>query len=163
MTFCNGLVEVCKKDIKNTKQGACLKEYLKKTVDTSVSDTEEDSVMDELLTEGTSKTLYYLSEIHCISEDGQEETCLYRYTYDVSGRMTAGTDSCGNGYMTNVYDEKGRIVSQTDANDITTTYAYDTTTEYQRTITTITYADGSTKKQVFNAQGYVICCAIIFL
>ena len=91
------------------------------------------------------------------------DTCTYQY--DASHRMTSWSDENGNLVIKNVYDEKGRVIKQTDANGSVATLIYgeNTTTtidnegnktvykydDNKRTIA-ITYPDGSWVKNVYN-------------
>ena len=103
-----------------------------------------------------SKEKYYREINYLESISLKEEGVLYRYTYDGNGHITKGTDAEGVAYMTNTYDEKGRVIEQKDGENTATKYAYDTESEYLRTVTDITYADGSQRQQVSNEGGHII-------
>ena len=95
---------------------------------------------------------------------------VLRFTYDGAHRMTAWYDENGNCVVANTYDEKGRVIRQTDAeggvvslsygngrtetvdaNGNKTVYYYDGSF---RTVK-IEYPDGSTESRSYNGQGYL--------
>ncbi|MFG3002227.1 DUF6531 domain-containing protein [Streptomyces sp. NPDC048340] len=64
--------------------------------------------------------------------DGAIET----YGYDGSGRLDKVTNAAGRAVAANVYDVQGRVASQTDADNRTTTFAYSKNGEFDQTDTT---------------------------
>jgi len=71
-------------------------------------------------------------------------TCLTRLTqpaesrlfaYDSSHRVASITLPNGSLLLQNVYDSQGRVISQTNGRNFTTTFAYDTPSSGQTTIT----------------------------
>jgi RHS repeat-associated protein len=57
-----------------------------------------------------------------------------QYAYDANHRMTSATDPRGNIYLQNQYDGLGRVTSQKNARNFTTTFEYDTPTPGTTTI-----------------------------
>jgi len=60
---------------------------------------------------------------------------ITHYTYDVNHRMTTIVNSLGDTFIANIYDSKGRVIKQTDADNQATTLAYDTPSAGKTTIT----------------------------
>ncbi|MBQ3545208.1 MAG: PKD domain-containing protein [Lachnospiraceae bacterium] len=82
------------------------------------------------------------------------------YTYDEKGRMLTQTDCEGVTYVSNIYDDNGRVISQTDAdetkNALTITYTEEE--KYDGTFTTVTATDanGNTGSIVVNPKGLIV-------
>lgn len=69
-----------------------------------------------------------------------------RYTYDAGGRLATVVDANNHTQVTNVYDaSSGRVTQQTDANNKTTTFAWDEPTE----TATATDANNNVWKDVY--------------
>lgn len=77
------------------------------------------------------------------------------YTYDDSHRMLTVKDARGIVYLTNEYDDKGRVVRQTQADATTYQFAY---TEAGGRIvqTDVTDPRGNLRRVTFNPAGYIL-------
>jgi RHS repeat-associated protein len=95
---------------------------------------------------------------NCLTEIKDAMGKTSTYTYDRDGRVLSGTDGDGIRYFTNTYDEKGRIATQDDAvsGNGLTKFSYDDTSEYWRTIVTITDRNGNVRKHVNNRYGQLV-------
>ena len=80
------------------------------------------------------------------------------YTYDSKGYVLTGTDAEGVTYFKNTYDGQGRVLTQDDGVDGNklTTFSYDETSEFWRTITTITDRNGKTRKNIHDRMGQLV-------
>lgn len=88
--------------------------------------------------------------------DPNEKTSSY--TYDSNGYVLSGKDGDNVTYFTNTYDEKARVLTQDDAvagNELTT-FSYDETSEFWRTITTVKDRNGNTSKRIHNRTGHLV-------
>ncbi|MHC1685189.1 MAG: PKD domain-containing protein [Clostridiaceae bacterium] len=102
-------------------------------------------------------TLKYNSN-KCLTEIIDATGKSTTYTYDDKGHILTATDDEKITYMTNTYDEKGRVLTQDDgvAGNQLTKFSYDETSEYWRTIVTITDRNGQTRKHVSNRLGQLV-------
>jgi RHS repeat-associated protein len=74
----------------------------------------------------------------------------YTYAYDSAHRLVSVTRPRGNTVVTNVYDDLGRVQTQTDALGHTTTFYFSGFRNAEM------YADGGRMAHYFNAQGQTI-------
>lgn len=95
---------------------------------------------------------------NCLIEIKDALGKISTYTYDADGLVLTGTDGDGITYFTNTYDEKGRVATQDDAvsGNGLTKFSYDDTSEYWRTIVTITDRNGNIRKHVNNRYGQLV-------
>lgn len=79
-------------------------------------------------------------------------------TYDSKERIYTDTDAEGNVHVINVYDEKGRVISQDDGNPETplSYLSYDEESEYGRTIITSSDRNKNIIESVSNNRGQII-------
>ncbi len=77
------------------------------------------------------------------------------YTYDASHRMLTIKDARGIVYLTNEYDDKGRVVKQTQADATTYQFAY-TEVGVKIVQTDVTDPRGNLRRVTFNSEGYVL-------
>lgn len=77
------------------------------------------------------------------------------YTYDASHRMLTIKDARGIVYLTNEYDDKGRVVKQTQADATTYQFAY-TESGGRIVQTDVTDPRGNLRRVTFNPAGYVL-------
>ncbi len=78
------------------------------------------------------------------------------FVYDANNRLVSGFDDSGLKYVTNVYDEEGRVIEQDDADEETPvmTISYDVNA-YGGTITTATDRNGCTNVYYSNGLGQI--------
>ncbi|MTI96026.1 MAG: PKD domain-containing protein [Firmicutes bacterium] len=104
---------------------------------------------------GRSTTFAY-SENNCLAKITDPLGNATTYTYDEDGRVLTGTDGEGVRFIDNTYDSKGRVASQVDGVGALTRFDYDETSEFWRTVVTITDRNGNTRKHVTNRLGQFV-------
>jgi len=72
-----------------------------------------------------------------------------QYSYDSNNRMVSATDSRGNVYLQNTYDPRGRVITQKNARNFATTFAYNTPSAGT---TTVTDPLGNVTKEVVDSS-----------
>ena len=78
------------------------------------------------------------------------------YTYDSSDRMLTIKDARGIVYLTNEYDDKGRVIKQTQADGSTYEFEYTVDANGDITQTLVTDPRGSIRRVTFNTDGYIL-------
>jgi RHS repeat-associated protein len=76
------------------------------------------------------------------------------YTYDAQGRMATAKDGRGIVYLTNQYDDAGRVAKQTLGDGGTYTLAYTTDAADRIVETRLTDQRGTVRRVTYNAAGY---------
>lgn len=78
------------------------------------------------------------------------------YTYDISHRMLTVKDPRGIIYLTNEYDQNGRVSKQTQADQSVYQFAYTLDTNGKVTQTDLTDPLGNIRRTIFNGNGYTL-------
>lgn len=83
------------------------------------------------------------------------------YGYDAAGKITSIKDGAGKTFVTNTYNDQGRVVTQLDGNGNTTRFEYIKEkdlfgNETGNQITKITDGRGNVQTQVSNSSGYLV-------
>ncbi|MFL6386552.1 MAG: kelch repeat-containing protein [Terriglobales bacterium] len=80
---------------------------------------------------------------------------VWNYTYDAFNQMTSIQDARGIVYLTNQYDQNGRVIKQTQGDNSNFLFSYTTDPTTGNIIQTdVTEPLGSVKRSTFNANGY---------
>ena len=72
------------------------------------------------------------------------------FTYDQTGRVKSETDAEGRQVFRNTYDEQGRVISQADGKNQISILAYSQDDQSDRSVTTVTDRNGSTRSFTHN-------------
>ena len=78
------------------------------------------------------------------------------YTYDISDRMLTIRDARGVIVLTNEYDDRGRVIKQTQADGSTYRFQYTVDANGKITQTLVTDPRGNIRRVTFNADGYML-------
>jgi RHS repeat-associated protein len=78
------------------------------------------------------------------------------YTYDISDRMLTIRDARGVIFLTNGYDDRGRVIKQTQADGSTYRFQYTVDANGKITQTLVTDPRGNIRRVTFNADGYML-------
>jgi YD repeat-containing protein len=78
------------------------------------------------------------------------------YTYDVSDRMRTIKDARGIIFLTNEYDDGGRVFKQTQEDGSTYTFEYAVDAHGKISQTLVTDPRGNIRRVTFNADGYML-------
>lgn len=98
---------------------------------------------------------YVYDDIGRLSKVIDPKSGATEYTYDASHRMLTIKDARGIVYLTNEYDDKGRVVKQTQADATTYHFAY-TEVGVKIVQTDVTDPRGNLRRVTFNSEGYVL-------
>ncbi|MDE6233730.1 MAG: hypothetical protein K2M60_10365, partial [Lachnospiraceae bacterium] len=77
------------------------------------------------VTDNAGRTVSYSYEKGLLTTFTRCDGTKITYTYDENENLNTITDSLGNTYLENRYDEKGRVIEQKLAGDACYTFTYD--------------------------------------